>query len=65
MQVNIFVKTNYFFGPHFFFSIHPPLGLLPVLEPLEWYMTPTLDSALLYLYEHAAFQLTRSYNASL
>ena len=30
-----------------FFSIGPPLGLLPVLGPLEWYMTPTLDSALL------------------
>ena len=29
-----------------FFSIHPPPGLLPVLGPLERYMTPTLDAAL-------------------
>ena len=29
-----------------FFSIRPPPGLLPVLGPLERYMTPTLDSAL-------------------
>ena len=35
---------------HFFLSINPPPapGLLPVLGPLEWYMTPTLDTALLY-----------------
>ena len=31
----------------FLFSIRPPLGFLPVLGPLEWYMTATLDSALL------------------
>ena len=31
----------------FFFIIRPPLGLLPVLGPLEQYMTPTLDAALL------------------
>ena len=31
-----------------FFSVRPPLGLLPVLGPLERYMTPTLDAALLY-----------------
>ena len=30
-----------------FFSICSPPGLLPVLWPREWYMTPTLDSALL------------------
>ena len=30
-----------------FFSIRPPLGLLPVLGPLEWYLMPTLDAALL------------------
>ena len=30
-----------------FFCIHPPPGLLPVLGPLKWYMTPTLDAALL------------------
>ena len=30
-----------------FFGICPPLGLLPVLGPCEWYMTPTLDRALL------------------
>ena len=30
-----------------FFCIPPPPGLLPVLGLLEWYMTPTLDSALL------------------
>ena len=30
-----------------FFSIRPPPGLLPVLGPLERYMMPTLDSALL------------------
>ena len=27
--------------------MRPPPGLLPVLGPLEWYMTPTLDAALL------------------
>ena len=31
----------------FFFSIRHPPGLLPVLGPLERYMTPTLDTALL------------------
>ena len=31
----------------FCFSIHPPPELLPVLGPLELYMTPTLDVALL------------------
>ena len=31
----------------FFFCIRPPPGLLPVLGPLECYMTPTLDAALL------------------
>ena len=30
-----------------FFCIRPPLGLLPVLGPLERYVTPTLDAALL------------------
>ena len=30
-----------------FFSIRPSPGLLPVLELLEQYMTPTLDVALL------------------
>ena len=30
----------------FCFSIHPPPELLPVLGPLELYMTPTLDVAL-------------------
>ena len=30
----------------FFISIRPPPGLLPVLGPLELYMTPTLDAAL-------------------
>ena len=30
-----------------FFSIRPPPGLLYVLRPLERYMTPTLDAALL------------------
>ena len=29
------------------FSIRPPSGWLPVLGPLTWYMTPTLDAALL------------------
>ena len=29
------------------FFIRPPPGLLPVLGPLERYMTPTLDAALL------------------
>ena len=33
----------------FFYSILPPPGLLPVLGPLKWYMTPTLDAALLYV----------------
>ena len=30
-----------------FFSFRPPPGLLPVLGPLERYVTPTLDAALL------------------
>ena len=30
-----------------FFCIRPPPGFLPVLGLLEWYMTPTLDVALL------------------
>ena len=30
-----------------FFSIRPPQRLLPVLGPLEPYMAPTLDAALL------------------
>ena len=30
-----------------FFSISPPPELFPVLGPLERYMTPTLDAALL------------------
>ena len=29
------------------FCIRPPPGLLPVLGPLEQYMMPTLDAALL------------------
>ena len=33
---------------YLFFCIHPPPELLPVLVPLEQYMTPTLDAALLY-----------------
>ena len=32
----------------YFFCIHPPPELIPVLGPLEQYMTPTLDAALLY-----------------
>ena len=35
------------FCMNFFFSYLPPPGLLPVLGLLEWYMTPTLDAALL------------------
>ena len=31
----------------FFFLFRPSPGLLPVLGPLERYMTPTLDAALL------------------
>ena len=31
-----------------FVSIHPPSELLYVLGSLEWYMTPTLDTALLF-----------------
>ena len=30
-----------------FFSIRPPPVLIPVLGPLEWYIMPTLDAALL------------------
>ena len=30
-----------------FFCIHPPPELLPVLGPLERYMTPTFDTALI------------------
>ena len=35
------------FGADFFLSICRPLGLFPVLGPLERYMKPTLDPALL------------------
>ena len=31
----------------FFIIVHPPPELLPVLGPLERYVTPTLDTALL------------------
>ena len=31
----------------FFVCVHPPLELLPLLGPLEQYVTPTLDAALL------------------
>ena len=31
----------------FFLNIRPPLELLSVLGPLEWYMMPALDAALL------------------
>ena len=34
---------NYCIGPTFFFLYLPSPGLLPVLRPCEWYMTPTLD----------------------
>ena len=39
-------SSIFFLLQNFFFGIRPPLGLLPVLGPLEWYMTPTLDAAL-------------------
>ena len=32
---------------YFFYSIRPPPELFPVLVPLERYMAPTLDAALL------------------
>ena len=32
---------------YYFFLIRPSPGLLPVLGPLEQFMTPTLDAALL------------------
>ena len=35
------------FNNTFFFNICPSPGLLPVLGPLERYMTPTLDATLL------------------
>ena len=41
---NFYVWSGSF---QFFFRIHPPPGLLTLLGPLEWYMTLTLDSALL------------------
>ena len=41
--LNGIVTLNLFF----FFSIRPSPGLLPALGPLERYMTPTLDAALL------------------
>ena len=31
----------------YFVSIRPPPEFLPVFGPLKWYMTPTLDAALL------------------
>ena len=39
------IPNGLFFGV--FFNILPPPGLLPVLGPLERYITPTLDAALL------------------
>ena len=54
--LNIFSVKDFFLGFLIglfllfvtFFSIRPPPGLLPVLGPLERYMTPTLDTAMLY-----------------
>ena len=44
-------QFNFFTFPKslkiFFWCIHPSSGLLPVLGPLEQYMTPALDAALL------------------
>ena len=40
-------KQTAFHRTNVFFCIHPPPELLPVLGPLERYMTPTLDVALL------------------
>ena len=37
----------------FFFNIRHPLVLLPVLGPLEQYIMPTLDGALLISYYEA------------
>ena len=37
-----------------FFCIHPPPELLPVLGPLERYMMPTFDAALLYSYREGS-----------
>ena len=44
---NTKVPRGHFFIIFYLFSIHPPPGLLPVLGPLERYMIPTLDAALL------------------
>ena len=40
-------KQMLFIDFYDFFPIRPPLGLLPVLGPLERYCEPTLDAALL------------------
>ena len=45
--VNVGLTLASFHKSIFFVCIRPPLGLLPVLGPLEQYMTPTLDGALL------------------
>ena len=52
-----FVKIRDYYGQGFllsgmfwylsFFSIRPPPGLLPLLGPLERYVMPTIDAALL------------------
>ena len=59
LSLQVYVLSNSFFFLTFvfffsllsvflcFFSIFPPLELLPVLGLLEGYMTPTLDAALL------------------
>ena len=44
-QANV-ASLNTWFKLYNFF-IRPSWGLLPVLGPREWYMTPTLDAALL------------------
>ena len=49
-MLSVFLRLNELFfalNSNFFVGISPPPELLPVLGPLEGYVTPTLDTALL------------------
>ena len=47
---HVFLQNFFLYSVSFyFFCIRPPPELLPVLGPLERYMTPTLDAALLFI----------------
>ena len=47
MMILLICYTFFIFFNFIFFNVRPPLELLPVLGPLEQYVMPTLDPALL------------------